>query len=71
MSAITLSQAQAHLDAWMAASLAIASSQSYTIGTQTLTRANADTVLKMVGFWSAQVERLSGTGIKVYGVTPC
>ena len=41
MAGITLAQAQAQLDAWLAASLATATGQAYEIAGRRLTRANA------------------------------
>ena len=58
---ITLAQAQAQLDAWLAASLAVAGSQSYTIGDRTLTRANAAWIQNQIVFWQGQVDSLSRT----------
>jgi len=59
MAGITLAQAQSQLDLWIAASAAVAKSQSYTIGTRTLTRADAKEVLAMIDFWEGKVARLS------------
>lgn len=63
MAGITVDQAQAQLDAWLAASTAIAASQSYTItvegNTRTLTRANASEIVKMIAFWEAKVASLT------------
>lgn len=66
MAGITLAQAQAQLDAWLAASLAIASNQSYTIGMRTLTRADAKDVQAQITFWENRVQTLSrGKGMRV------
>lgn len=73
MAAITLLQAEAQLTAWIAASTAVSQGQAYTIGTRTLSRANASEILKMINFWEAKVLRLadgSGGGIRVRGITP-
>jgi hypothetical protein len=63
MAGITLAQAQAQLDAWLAASIAISAGQSYTIAagdsTRTLTRANLADVTAAIDRWSAEVQRLS------------
>lgn len=63
MAGITLEQAQAHLDAWLAAELAVASSQSYTIdtgnGSRSLTRADAAEISKMVTIWDQRVKSLT------------
>ena len=55
----TLAEAQSNLAAWEAASLALASSSSYTLpGGRSITRANADEVTRMIAFWQRQVARL-------------
>lgn len=71
MAGITPAQAQAQLDAWLAASLAVAKNQSYTIGTRTLTRADAKEIRESVDYWQNMVNKTSrGGGIRVrYGVT--
>lgn len=65
MAGITLAQAQAQLDAWLAASTNVATSQSYTIdtgnGSRTLTRADAAEIRSQIKFWDGQVKRLSST----------
>ncbi len=75
MSGTTLHEAQAQLSAWKAASLAVAQGQSYTIthgngAVQTVTRANAQSVLEQVRYWEDQVQRLSTgrTGTRMCGV---
>ena len=66
MPGITLEQAQAQLDAWLAASLAVAGGQSYTIGNRTLARADAAECREMVQHWQGQVKQLTpGTGGRV------
>lgn len=60
MAGVTLAQAQEQLDAWLAASLAIAQgNQSYTIGQRQFTKADAGEIRRQVEFWEARVERLS------------
>ncbi len=63
MAGITLQQAQAQLDAWLAASTAVASNQSYEIdtgnGRRKLTRADAEQVLRMVSYWQDKVSALT------------
>lgn len=58
----TLATAEAHLAAWEAASLAVASNQSYSItvegNTRQLTRANATEIKNMIVFWQGQVAQL-------------
>ena len=59
---ITLQQAQEHLDAWLAADLALSKGMSYTIntggGTRTLERSNAAEVAERIQYWSTQVDIL-------------
>jgi hypothetical protein len=65
MAGITLDQATAKLDAWMAADDAVASGQSYSIGGRSLTRANAAEIRSNIEFWDRKVARLSrGGGIR-------
>jgi len=56
--AITLIQAQAHLDAWLAADLATATGQSYRISTRSLTRADAAEIRRNIEHWERVVSRL-------------
>jgi hypothetical protein len=73
MAGITLADAQAQLTAWLAASTAVASNQSYTIGSRSLTRADAREIREQIKFWDSQVKRLAdsaGGGIRVRGITP-
>lgn len=70
MSGITLEQAQAKLDAWMAADDAVAGGQSYSVAGRSLTRANAAEIRNAIEFWERRVIRLSAGngGIRVrYG----
>lgn len=65
MAGITLEQAQAQLDSWLAASTAVASSQSYEIetgnGRRKLTRADAEMVLSQVKYWQNMVNVLTAS----------
>ncbi len=70
MAGITQEQAQAHLDEWLAADLAVSKGQAYTIGGRSLSRADAATIRENIEFWDRQVKRLSRGGIKVFGGTP-
>lgn len=70
MAGVTLAQAQAHLDAWLAADLALTTSQSYTIHNRTLTRADAREVRENIAYWEQRVNKLTrgSTGPRVrYG----
>ena len=70
--AITLEQAQAHLDAWLAADLALSTSEIYRMGNQTLTRANWKAVKDRVQYWANMVDKLSSgrKGARVIRVLP-
>lgn len=71
MAAISEATAQTQLDAWLAASLAVANNQSYSIGGRTLTRADAATIRDNIEFWEGRVNKAArGGGIKVTGITP-
>ena len=71
MAGITLVQAETQLALWLEADAAVATSQSYTIGTRTLTRANAKYIQDRIIFWEARVQKLTRGGIKIMGATPC
>ncbi|MDA8122255.1 MAG: DUF6148 family protein [Deltaproteobacteria bacterium] len=75
MAGITLAQAEAQLASWLAASTAVASGQSYTIGSRSLTRADARAIQQQIDYWDKKCQELGGTSnvvrtIKVYGGTP-
>lgn len=55
---LTSTEAQAQLDEWSAASLAVAKNQSYAIGDRTLTRVNAAWIENMISYWAGVVRRL-------------
>lgn len=59
MSAFTLIQAQAQLDAWLAADSAVAKGQSYEIVGRRLVRANAAEITAKIEFWATKVTELS------------
>jgi len=71
MAGITLTQAQTQLDAWIAASLKVAQGQSYTIGSRSLTRADAEDIQAMITYWNGKVNELTngGAGVRVRGLT--
>ncbi len=71
MAGITLTQANAQLTAWLAASLAVANGQSYSIAGRSLTRANAAEIREQINFWNEMVKTLTRGGLSVKGVTPC
>jgi hypothetical protein len=73
MATWTLEEAQKHLDAWLAAELALATSQSYKMGDVTLTRADLATVKDRIDFWRREVAALTagkGSGPRVYRAIP-
>lgn len=60
MPAWTLQDAQRHLDLWLEADAAVATGQSYKIGTRSLTRADVSEVAERIKFWRKEVSRLEG-----------
>lgn len=72
MAGITLAQAQAQLDAWLAASLAVASGQKYSIGDRALERADLAEINKTIERWQTKVNQLTAgrSGIRMRGITP-
>jgi hypothetical protein len=66
MAGITLEQAEAQLALWLAASAAVAASQSYEIdtgnGSRKLQRADAAEIRQQVTFWQTQVQSLTPVG---------
>lgn len=72
MAGVSLLQAQTQLDAWIAASIAVAAGQSFSMGERSLTLVNAKEIREQIDYWDAKVnafERTSGRQIK--GITPC
>jgi hypothetical protein len=68
---VTLSEAQKHLDAWLAADLALATSKEYVIlGNHRLTRADAAEVKERIQYWSRVVSSLKGTARRCRRVVP-
>lgn len=61
MAGITVAAAQAQLEAWLAASLAVAKGQSYEIAGRKLTRVNAEHIDRMIDYWSAKVTTLANS----------
>lgn len=59
MAGITLADAESNLAAWLAASVAVASNQSYSIAGRTLTRANAAEIREMIDYWQGWVQKLN------------
>lgn len=67
---MTLTEAQAQLDAWIAADLATSKGQGYTIGNRALTRADARAITDKITYWNRVVKTLTAqsAGIKNPGV---
>ncbi len=59
MAGITLAQAQAQLDLWLAASTTVASGQSYSIAGRSLSRVNASEINTQLIFWDTKVKKLT------------
>lgn len=58
MAGITLEAAQKHLDVWLEAEMTVATGQSYTIGSRTLTRANLTEIRNAIEYWNGKVQKL-------------
>jgi len=72
MAGITLAQAQAKLDGWMAAEDGVMTSQSYSMGSRQLTRADLSEIRSSINFWETKVIKLTqGGGIRITGASPC
>jgi len=61
MAGITLAQAQAQLDKYLAAETAILTGQSYRIGERELRRANLAEVQAGISLWNDRVQALSNS----------
>ena len=55
---MTVVEAQTHLDAWIAADLAISRGKSYAIGDRQLTRQDAAEVGNRISYWQRTVNAL-------------
>ncbi len=53
--ALTLTQAQTALDAWIAADLSVAKGQSYSMNGRTLTLSNAKEIREQIQYWERRV----------------
>lgn len=64
-----LQTAQTHLDAWLAADLAVTSGQAYSIGEVSVTRADAGRIRQQITYWQGIVEsftaQASGSTMRV------
>jgi hypothetical protein len=64
-----LQTAKLHLQSWLESELAVATGQSYKIGSRSLTRADLSEIKERIKFWSNEVDRLENgrpKGIKAY-----
>lgn len=71
MAGITLAQAQAKLDEYIAAETAVLSGQSYEIAGRRLNRANLAEIQQGVSIWNQRVQALSArSGGRGRSITP-
>jgi len=59
--ALTLTQAQAALGAWIAADLAVAKGQSYSMNGRSLTLANSKEIREQIQYWERRVSSFEQT----------
>ena len=55
MAGITLETAQRHLNAWLEAEIAVTNSQSYTIGSRVMTKADLAEIRNTIDYWNKKV----------------
>jgi hypothetical protein len=70
---ITLEAAKENLQIWVEAQSAVATGQSYKIGTRSLTRASLSDILKMIRYWQNVIDELeagAGRGARVFRGVP-
>lgn len=70
MAGITVGQAQAQLDLWVAANTAVAGGQRYIIKDRELYRTDAAEIRNQIDYWDAMVKRLSRTRSRTRYVVP-
>jgi hypothetical protein len=70
MAGITQAQAQAQLNAYLAAETAVLTGQAYTINGRSLTRADLAAIQKGIEIWQARLQTISRGGFRLRGVTP-
>lgn len=69
----TLEEAKENLKLWMEAEKAVATGQSYRIGTRSLTRASLREITERIRFWRDEIAKLEcgiSGGIRVLRVVP-
>jgi ABC-type transport system involved in cytochrome bd biosynthesis fused ATPase/permease subunit len=59
--ALTLTQAQTALDAWIAADIAVAKGQSYSMNGRSLTLANSKEIREQIQYWERRVSAFEQT----------
>lgn len=72
MSWISIEEARSTLKMWIEAERAVATGQSYKIGTRSLTRANLADIRESIQFWRREIARLEAkhTGARVFRSVP-
>ena len=72
MSWVTLEEARENLKMWLDAEKAVATGQSYKIGTRSLNRASLSDITERIRFWRSEIERLEAgkQGAKVMRAIP-
>lgn len=69
----TLQEAQDMLRTWIDAEKAVATGQSYKIGSRSLQRANISEIRKQIQYWRNEIERIKsgrGRGARVMRAVP-
>ena len=68
----TVKFCQGRLDMWLSAEEALATSQSYKMGSRQLTRADLSTVRKSITYWENELEKAKNGGRrqKMFKVVP-
>lgn len=69
---VTIDEARENLKIWLEAERAVATGQSYKIGTRSLTRANLDQIADRIAFWRGEIDKLESgrTGARVMRAVP-
>lgn len=72
MSWITIDEARANLQMWLEAEKAVATGQSYQIGTRKLTRASLSDIAERIKYWRNEIDKLESgrTGSRVLRAVP-
>lgn len=71
MSVWTLEEAKAHLKVWLEAEIAVATVQSYQMGSKRLDKADLAQIREQVKFWKNEMREIQNGGKrKVFRITP-